>query len=260
MYSRILASYIPQDHDDFAERILDEFRKQIDRHLRLDFRVIANIAEWQPVLEREIIQCDAIIIIIGPRWLTVFNQMSDDDNYLYFEIASALRHDKIIVPIYIKGTLCLSAENLPEGIGEFLEYPGTYLEANDNFLQKSEDLASATAEQFRHRKKDLVVRALLPVIERLSNRSLDDLSLRWLLTDVLEDRDMDQKSLARLLGISEATLGRMLHGERIPKRVGEVYQIGQKLGYSEESDDMKTLIVAFLCDWLRKLFIDSDGN
>lgn len=154
MPPRIFTSYRRIDHVDVAERIRDQFAARFGRdNVFIDFDSIPPATKWKECIRREIIQCDALVIIIGPRWLEILvKKLADnEEDYVYFEIDLALAHDKLIVPICIKGATLPPADELPRNIQPILDYNATYLDSGLTFLNECNRLLDTVEVSLNHR-------------------------------------------------------------------------------------------------------------
>jgi hypothetical protein len=84
-----------------------------------DSRSIPPGADFEPDLWRNLGRCTALIVVIGPRWLTgagTINRLLDPADFVRREIERALELDLPIVPILVGGVAMPDPANLPESI------------------------------------------------------------------------------------------------------------------------------------------------
>jgi hypothetical protein len=85
------------------------------------FRDVADLtpgAAFPAVLERRLAQADAVLVLIGPRWLEAARdgqrRLEQADDYVRLEVARALHSGKPVVPVLLEGALMPRAAQLPE--------------------------------------------------------------------------------------------------------------------------------------------------
>jgi hypothetical protein len=70
-------------------------------------------------LEDQVSACDVMLVLIGPRWLTVRDEMGrprlhDPQDFARFEVESALRLGKRVIPVLVRKTEMPRDDALPE--------------------------------------------------------------------------------------------------------------------------------------------------
>lgn len=87
------------------------------------FQDISSIqpgADFVKALEQAFVECAAVLVVIGPRWLTVTDReghrrLDDPNDWVRQEVAAALgRPDLPVFPLLVDGALMPRAEDLPE--------------------------------------------------------------------------------------------------------------------------------------------------
>jgi hypothetical protein len=83
----------------------------------MDVDSIAPGLDFLRVLEEQVGQCDALLAVIGPRWLDAVDDRSnrrldDPNDYVRIEIESALKHDKRVIPVLVGDTRMPRLEEL----------------------------------------------------------------------------------------------------------------------------------------------------
>jgi hypothetical protein len=77
--------------------------------------------DFVKVLDSQVEQCDALLAIIGPRWLGIKDgqdrrRLDNPDDFVRIEIVSALARGKRVIPIVVNNAQPPKAENLPEDL------------------------------------------------------------------------------------------------------------------------------------------------
>lgn len=120
--SRIFINYRRQDTEGYVGRLYDHLARHFDPdNIFMDVTSIEPGADFVQTLEEAVAACDVFIAMIGPRWLT-----ANDDNgqrrldqwndFVRIEIASALKQDKLVVPVLVGRANMPAPVDLPEDI------------------------------------------------------------------------------------------------------------------------------------------------
>ncbi|MDQ7028176.1 MAG: uracil-DNA glycosylase family protein [Anaerolineae bacterium] len=120
--SRIFINYRRADSEGHVGRLYDH----LVQHFRPDdiFMDISSIEPGQDfvqVLEDAVATCDIFLAIIGSRWLTLANAEGERrldlwNDFVRIEIESALKHDKLVIPVLVGGAKMPSPDDLPATI------------------------------------------------------------------------------------------------------------------------------------------------
>lgn len=139
---KIFISYRRSDHPDFVERIRDWFSWRYGReNVFIDFDSIRPASDWDSAIRREIAQSDALIVIIGPKWLKLLQGAAknpDKDDYVRLEIQLALQEGKVIAPVCIKGARQPKPTDLPEELRPVFKRHFSDLNSGLHFLDNIE--------------------------------------------------------------------------------------------------------------------------
>src|SRR5687768_2614464 len=71
---------------------------------------------FDDVIGKAIKDCDALLVLIGPKWLELMNRGSQEYDWVVDEISAALQHGIPIVPVLLGNTRMPTASDLPEAI------------------------------------------------------------------------------------------------------------------------------------------------
>ena len=58
---------------------------------------------WKERLEQELKQADAVAVVIGPKWIEEFSLRPADTDQVLWEVSTALKLNKVMIPILISG-------------------------------------------------------------------------------------------------------------------------------------------------------------
>jgi hypothetical protein len=143
-------SYRRTDSADVAGRIADRLILAFSKgNVFWDVESIPVGADFRRVIEAEVMRADAIVVVIGPMWLKAANasgnrRLDDKYDFIKFELESALRLGKVIIPVLVRGARMPGPDDLPGSI---------------------RDIAFRTAVQVRpdsdfHRDMNLLIQAI----------------------------------------------------------------------------------------------------
>src|SRR5262249_21846513 len=118
----------------------------------MDIEAIKPGQDFVEVLEAAIIQCDVVLAVIGPHWL----ESADADgqrridlwnDFVRIELATALKHKKLVIPVLVGQARMPDPERLPEDIK---------LLARRNAFEMSHNRFKADVERLTKSLKELV--------------------------------------------------------------------------------------------------------
>jgi len=116
--SKVFVSYRRDDSAGFAGRLTDALERRfgVDSVFR-DVDDIAAGADFGVVIEQALQQVQAVLVVIGPRWLDARDKrgrrLDDPGDYVRREIALALASGKPVIPVLVGGATMPVAEALP---------------------------------------------------------------------------------------------------------------------------------------------------
>jgi hypothetical protein len=116
----VFISYRREDSQSAAGRLADHF----ETHLRgvsvfRDVETIAPGVDFVEAIERAVSASDVMLVVIGPRWLTLTNakgirRLDDPSDYHRQEISHALSLKKLVIPVLVDGARMPEVQDLPE--------------------------------------------------------------------------------------------------------------------------------------------------
>jgi hypothetical protein len=117
---KLFISYRRSDARGVAGRLSDTLGAYFgdDRVFR-DIENIAGGADFGNVIEQNLQTADAVIVLIGPDWLSVQNEngqrrLDDPKDWVAQEIAAAIQMKKPVFPVLVDGASMPRAEELPD--------------------------------------------------------------------------------------------------------------------------------------------------
>ena len=85
-------------------------------HVFMDVQDIAPGQDFAEAIERTITGCQAVIVVIGPRWAGELKTRSGQSDFVLHEVSVALRRSVTVIPVLVGGATMPSAAELPESI------------------------------------------------------------------------------------------------------------------------------------------------
>jgi hypothetical protein len=122
MAGKVFINYRRGDDPGNTGRLFDRLQEAFQPdQLFLDIDSIAPGLDFVRVLEEYIGQCDALLAVIGPRWLNATDphgnrRLDDPNDFVRIEIESALKQDKRVIPVLVGETKMPRPDELPAEI------------------------------------------------------------------------------------------------------------------------------------------------
>lgn len=124
--SRIFINYRRQDTEGYVGRLYDHLLNHFERDdIFMDVDSIQPGVDFTKALEDAVSGCDVFIAMIGPQWLSAADEtgqrrLDQWNDFVRLEIASALKLDKMVIPVLV-GKARMPAPNLlPEDISSLV--------------------------------------------------------------------------------------------------------------------------------------------
>jgi hypothetical protein len=117
---RIFISYRRDDTAGRAGRLFDLLVSRLgERNVFQDVAAIAPGTDFTQQVDDAIIRSDAVLVVIGPEWLTVrgtsgTRRLEEPDDFVRAEVAAALGADVPVVPVLVGGAQMPAPGDLPE--------------------------------------------------------------------------------------------------------------------------------------------------
>ena len=120
MAGRIFTNYRRGDDPGNTGRLFDRLQETFaPEQLFIDVDNIPPGLDFIRVLEEQVSQCDALLVVIGPRWLDAADpqgkrRLDSPDDFVRIEIESALTQGKRVIPVLVGDARMPAADELPE--------------------------------------------------------------------------------------------------------------------------------------------------
>jgi hypothetical protein len=139
--TRIFVSYRRSDAPGHAGRIYDGLIARFaPENVFRDLDTMEPGVDFGEIIEDTVAQCDAMVVVIGPRWLDAegggTRRLDNPDDWVRLEVAAALTRRVPVLPILVQGAAMPAPPELPDDVREL---------ARRNALELSE---SAWSPQF----------------------------------------------------------------------------------------------------------------
>jgi tetratricopeptide (TPR) repeat protein len=126
--SGIFISYRREDSQQVAGRLFDRLAQHFGKErVFRDIDTIAPGAKFAQVIAERVGACDALVALIGERWLDAKDaqgrrRLDLPDDFVRAEIAEALAQNKLVIPVLIEGTPMPARNALPPEIAALADF------------------------------------------------------------------------------------------------------------------------------------------
>ncbi|MEL6955873.1 MAG: toll/interleukin-1 receptor domain-containing protein [Pseudomonadota bacterium] len=111
--SGVFISYRREDAAASAGRLFDHLSARLGREeVFMDVDGIEIGVDFHEVISEKVAACDALIAVIGPRWLS--ERLHEEGDFVRIEIAAALERDVRVVPVLLDGAVMPVSDQLPD--------------------------------------------------------------------------------------------------------------------------------------------------
>jgi len=116
--------------------------------------------DFVAVLNRRVAPCDALLVVIGPRWADLLAQRAGaEDDFVAIEIKAALDQGKRLIPVLVGGAAMPRAATLPESIRALASRHAVGLRP-EHFKADCQGLVAALKEQLAAMEQKPALRTL----------------------------------------------------------------------------------------------------
>jgi formylglycine-generating enzyme required for sulfatase activity len=146
MAGKIFISYRRDDVRDQAARIRDRLATAFGKsNVFMDVDNILPGERFSEKLENELAQTGVLLAIIGPRWgqHIAERQGSTERDYVRDEIAAALKHKIMVIPVLVEGAPLPKPDDLPQEMRGLLQYQTHEITSYKRFSRDVDDLIAA---------------------------------------------------------------------------------------------------------------------
>ena len=151
--TKIFINYRRQDSEGYVGRLYDHLAQHFPpENLFMDVTNIEPGEDFVQALEAAVAECAVFIAIIGPQWLAAADEngqrrLEQENDFVRLEIASALRQNKLIIPVLVGRAQMPSPADLLEDIAPL---------ARRNAVELSHQRFAYDVEQLVERIKNAV--------------------------------------------------------------------------------------------------------
>lgn len=120
--TKIFISYRRDDSAGYTGRLYDYILQHFEESkVFRDVDTIKPGEDFVVAIEKVVGACDALIAVIGPKWLDIRDQngnrrLNNPEDYVRLEIATALKRNIIVVPVLIERASMPNKNDLPEDL------------------------------------------------------------------------------------------------------------------------------------------------
>jgi hypothetical protein len=116
--AKIFLSYRREDTSAYAGRLCDHLGRAFGREsVFMDVQDIRPGQDFAHAIEETVARCDAVVVVIGPRWLpSLQERRSDGEDFVREEVGAALRSSAMVVPVLVAGAPMPSMRELPKSL------------------------------------------------------------------------------------------------------------------------------------------------
>ena len=125
---RIFISYRRSDTQGYAGRLSDSLEAYFGgKRVFRDIEDIKGGSEYAKDIEKSLSSADAVIVLMGPNWLSVTGEdgkrrIDDPEDWVSQEIVTAIEQGIRVFPVLIEGTVLPRKDELPEKLAPILNY------------------------------------------------------------------------------------------------------------------------------------------
>ena len=113
----VFVSYRREDSAGHAGRLGEHLSTVFGaENIFLDVQDIAPGQDFAQTIERTISDCQAVVVVIGRRWVQALQERGESEDFVREEVAAALRRGTTVIPVLVGGALMPSAAQLPQSL------------------------------------------------------------------------------------------------------------------------------------------------
>ena len=120
----VFISYRRGPTSPYAGRLHDRLTAEHGRaRVFMDVDAIAPGVDFAERIKSAVVTADATLVVIGPDWLTAADaggrrRVDDPADFVHLEVAEALRHRGLVVPVLVQGARMPAPDELPKPLRE----------------------------------------------------------------------------------------------------------------------------------------------
>ena len=157
LMSRIFINYRRQDSEGYVGRLYDHLSDHFERdEIFMDVDSIKPGADFVKELEDAVERCEVFIAMIGPQWSSLVDEtgsrrLEQWNDFVRIEIASALKQNKLIIPVLVGQARMPNPTELPEDLAGLARRNAIEL-SHTRFKYDVEKLINAIKETSKERQ------------------------------------------------------------------------------------------------------------
>jgi hypothetical protein len=167
----IFVCYRRSDAAGYAGRLYDELSDRFgEENVFKDLESIEPGVDFTQVIAETIARCDALVAVIGPRWLVSEHEghpLTDPQDWVRREIGLALRQSVRVIPVLVEGARMPVAVDLPDEIKPLASRHAVNLggarQDVRGFVDRLDRSSVATASAQPRREPEVDTPVLVPV-------------------------------------------------------------------------------------------------
>jgi hypothetical protein len=127
----VFISYRREETQGMAGRLADRLVDRLgDARVFMDVEGIRPGFDFAQEIDQAVSSCSVLLAIIGRRWTTVTDEqgrrrLDDPNDFVLLEIATALRRNILVIPIFVDGAAVPGVSDLPAPIKELARRHGS---------------------------------------------------------------------------------------------------------------------------------------
>lgn len=172
-----------------------------------DIDSIAPGANFRSVILRTLDEVDVVVAIIGAHWV---RERADEPDFVFLELAEALRHGTPVVPVLLEGASMPTPETLPEPLRPLAEIQAITVNGDPSFRRDTTRLVGALREVVAADRRRAAEVAM--VAEEAARRRAEEQAERQRVAAEL--RSEERATRARLAELEAAATRRQIELER----------------------------------------------
>ena len=140
----IFINYRHNDSEDVCGRIYDRLAQELGSDNI--FRDVVSMLpghDFRLELERQVAACNIMLVLMGREWLNRENRnrLHDENDYVRFEIETALRRDIPVIPVFVARRDSMpSRDELPESLRDLVYRQAVFIRPDPDFHTDMERL------------------------------------------------------------------------------------------------------------------------
>ncbi len=142
---RIFISYRTNDSSAHAWQIYHRLAEAFHpEQAFIDKESIPYGVDFREYLEEAIRNCDAMLVVIGPKWLEIGPdgqlRIQQDDDVVRFEIQFAMSLNRLVIPVLVGGAVVPAVSLLPASLHPFLRKMAAKVDMEQHFRRDTDRL------------------------------------------------------------------------------------------------------------------------